>query len=75
MWRVTLTAPLINEAAVIAFLVAGASKADVVRRVWEGTYEPERLPAQLIRPVRGVVYYLLDADAATGLSLKSADQE
>jgi 6-phosphogluconolactonase len=67
MWRVTLTAPLINEAAVIAFLVTGASKAEVVHRVLEGPYQPQHLPAQLIQPVNGIVYYLLDAEAASKL--------
>jgi len=67
MWRVTLTAPLINEAAVIAFLVTGASKAEVVHRVLEGPYQPKHLPAQLIQPVNGIVYYLFDAEAASKL--------
>jgi 6-phosphogluconolactonase len=67
MWRVTLTAPLINQAAAIAFLVAGAGKAEVVQRVLEGPREPKHLPAQLIQPVDGVMYYLLDADAADKL--------
>jgi 6-phosphogluconolactonase len=67
MWRVTLTAPLINEATVIAFLVAGASKAEIVHRVLEGPYEPKRLPAQLIQPTNGIVHYLLDAAASSKL--------
>jgi 6-phosphogluconolactonase len=68
MWRVTLTAPLINEAAAIAFLVAGASKAEIVHRVLEGPHDPKHLPAQLIQPVNGIMYYLLDAKAASKLS-------
>jgi 6-phosphogluconolactonase len=76
MWRVTLTAPLINEAAAIAFLVTGASKAEIVHRVLEGPHDPNRLPAQLIQPVNGIMYYLLDTEAASkldeGLKRKSA---
>jgi 6-phosphogluconolactonase len=67
MWRVTLTAPLINRAAAIAFLVSGAGKAEVVQRVLEGPREPQHLPAQLIQPVNGIMYYLLDAEAASKL--------
>lgn len=68
MWRVTLTAPLINEAAAIAFLVAGASKAEIVHRVLEGPHDSKHLPAQLIQPVNGIMYYLLDTKAASKLS-------
>ena len=36
LYRVTLTAPLINQAAVVAFLVAGGAKAGVLREVLHG---------------------------------------
>ena len=49
----TLTAPLLNQAVVVAFLVAGADKAGVLREVLEGPRDPRRLPAQLIAPQRG----------------------
>jgi len=65
--RVTLTAPFINRAAAVVFLVAGAAKARVVREVIEGVYQPHRLPAQLIHPVRGALRWLLDRDAAAEL--------
>lgn len=67
MWRVTLTAPVLNAAATAAFLVSGADKADVVREILRGPRDPERLPAQLIRPETGECVWLLDAPAAARL--------
>jgi 6-phosphogluconolactonase len=68
LYRVTLTAPLINQAAVVAFLVSGASKAGVLKEVLEGPPDPNRLPAQLIRPTDGELHWLADRDAAALLT-------
>jgi 6-phosphogluconolactonase len=65
--RVTLTAPLINQAAVVAFLVAGGAKAGVLREVLNGPRDPERLPAQLIQPHPGKLLWLTDLAAAGSL--------
>ena len=67
MWRITLTAPVINAAENILWLVAGADKAETVRAVLRGAYRPEELPAQLIQPANGRAVWLLDHAAATGL--------
>ena len=48
--RITLTPRILNQAAHVIFLVAGAEKARVLAEVLEGPSDPERLPAQLIRP-------------------------
>lgn len=64
MWRITLTAPIINAAANILWLVAGADKAATVREVLRGVYRPDDLPAQLILPTHGRAVWLLDKDAA-----------
>ena len=69
--RVTLTAPLINQAALVAFLVAGQSKAGVLKEVLHGPYDPERLPAQLIRPQNGELLWLTDLAAAAQLPVGS----
>lgn len=66
--RVTLTAPAINQAAVVAFLVSGISKAPVLRDVIEGPGDPNRLPAQLIRPFDGELLWLIDREAASRLN-------
>jgi 6-phosphogluconolactonase len=62
--RVTLTAPVINQAACIAFLVAGEAKAAILREVLEGSFDPFRLPAQLISPMQGELIWLVDRAAA-----------
>jgi 6-phosphogluconolactonase len=65
--RITTTPPVINNAAEVQFLVAGASKKDVVPQVIRGAYEPDRLPSQTVKPHDGVLRWLLDRDAAAGL--------
>jgi len=64
LYRVTLTAPLINQAALVAFLVAGGAKAAVLREVLHGPRDPARLPAQLIQPQNGELLWLTDLAAA-----------
>ena len=66
--RLTLTAPLLNQAREVVFLVAGAAKAAVVREVLQGPRDPLRLPAQLIHPEGGELHWLLDNEAAGTLS-------
>ena len=68
MNRITLTAPAINAAENILFLVAGSDKAATVRAVLYGEFRPEELPAQLIKPTNGQVVWLLDHEAASQLS-------
>jgi 6-phosphogluconolactonase len=65
LYRVTLTAAIINQAAVVVFLVTGRSKARVLQEVRQGAYDPERLPAQLIRPQTEELYWLVDQEAAS----------
>jgi 6-phosphogluconolactonase len=71
LYRVTLTAPLINQAAVVAFLVSGAGKAGVLKEVLEGPVDPYRLPAQSIRPADGELHWLLDSGAAAMLTQRA----
>jgi 6-phosphogluconolactonase len=62
--RVTLTAPIINRASLVLFVVAGGDKAAIVRKVLEGPQDPHRIPAQLIKPVHGRLIWLLEQEAA-----------
>lgn len=66
-WRVTLTLPLINAARHVVFLVEGAGKAQTLREVLRGPYQPDVLPAQLIQPAAGRLQWLVDAAAASRL--------
>ena len=58
--RITLTLPVLNAAAAVLFLVAGAEKAAAVHRVLD---LGESLPAGRVRPSQGTVQWLLDAAA------------
>lgn len=66
--RVTLTAPAANAAANVIFMIAGADKALALKAVLEGPYEPEQLPAQMIRPANGRLLWLVDSAAGSMLS-------
>ena len=63
-WRLTLTFPVINSAAETIFLVAGADKAEILRRVLRPTSPADALPAQRINPAKGQLYWYLDQPAA-----------
>jgi 6-phosphogluconolactonase len=66
-YRISFTAPLINKASNIAFLVFGDSKAAAVKQVIEAADHNTNLyPAQLIQPVDGNVTWFMD-DAAAAL--------
>jgi 6-phosphogluconolactonase len=65
--RITLTAPAINAARRVRFLVAGADKAAALAAVLDGPRDPARYPAQLIAPARGDLAWLVDDDAAAEL--------
>lgn len=67
MYRITLTAPLINKARAIVFMLYGSNKADALHEVLEGDRNIEKYPAQLIQPVDGEVHWLVDEAAAKKL--------
>jgi len=63
-WRVTLTWPVINRGSQVFFLIGGEDKAQILKDVFMGPRDPERLPSQLIRPAGGILTLLLDRAAA-----------
>ena len=65
--RVTFTAPLINAAAAVLFMAAGADKAATLQRILEGPRAPEELPSQLVAPVSGALVWMLDRAIAQDL--------
>lgn len=67
--RITLTPPVLNNAGCVVFLVGGEEKAEALQAVLEGAYQPERFPAQLIRPTLGRLLWLVDRAAARLLRL------
>ena len=69
-WRLTLTWPVITQGRQVAFLIEGAAKSEVLRMVFQGAYDPESYPSQLIRPANGELTLLVDEAAASKLELK-----
>jgi 6-phosphogluconolactonase len=66
--RLTLTLGVLNHAAVVLFLVTGAGKADIVRRILEPKSDEDRsLPAARISPASGRLVWMLDHSAAQQL--------
>jgi 6-phosphogluconolactonase len=63
-WRITMTAPFINQAREILVLLAGSDKAARLKEVLEGPEDPDRLPIQLIKPTRGKIAWIIDLAAA-----------
>jgi 6-phosphogluconolactonase len=63
-YRITMTLPVLNRAAFVLFLVSGEKKAETLRRVLEDGEPEDPLPAQLVRPTRGRLLWLVDQDAA-----------
>jgi 6-phosphogluconolactonase len=63
--RLTFTYKLLNAAAQILFLVAGADKAATLQAVLRGQDDRAHLPAQGVRPASGALTWLVD-DAAAG---------
>ena len=68
MDRITMTAPLVNAARQVVFLVAGKDKAEAVSDVLFGAQDVDKKPAQIISPESGeLIWMRLDAEAGSGL--------
>jgi 6-phosphogluconolactonase len=70
--RITLTLPVLNNAAVVMFLAAGEDKAETLKEVLQGTKPGEQFPSKLIRPTNGQLIWLVDKAAAAALSTQHA---
>jgi len=66
--RITMTLPVINQAAVVTFLVSGRDKAETLKEVLEGSQPADLFPAKLIHPGNGKLTWLVDRAAASVLS-------
>jgi 6-phosphogluconolactonase len=73
IYRITMTAPLINQARHIAFLVYGEAKADAVHHVLENERNENKYPAQLIQPENGDLKWYIDEAAASRLNREFRD--
>lgn len=66
MYRITLTAPIVNAAKQIAFLISGKSKTSALNNVMHQPYNPEKFPSQIIKPTTGELHFFVDEDAMNG---------
>jgi 6-phosphogluconolactonase len=64
--RITFTYPVINNAACVMFLSAGADKASIVQQVLEN--QKAGFPSQAVRPVEGRLVWMIDREAAAQLT-------
>jgi 6-phosphogluconolactonase len=67
-YRITLTLPVLTNAANTIFLVAGADKAAAISAVFNEKSKAEDFPAKLVKPRDGELIWLLDRDAAANLN-------
>jgi len=70
-FRITLTPAVFDRAAAVIFLVQGEEKAGALRAVLEGERDPDRFPAQVIRPQDGELHWLVDCAAASRLEKRA----
>ena len=68
MHRITLTAPVVNAANRVSFLVSGTDKAAALYHVLTDEYNPDQYPSQVIQPFNGELYWFVDEAAAADLS-------
>ncbi|HTP12708.1 MAG TPA: 6-phosphogluconolactonase [Bacteroidota bacterium] len=64
-WRVTLTFPVLNNARNVVFLAEGEKKAPILRRLLESSSPTPDLPASMIHPHDGELFWVLDSAAAS----------
>lgn len=64
--RITFTAPLINQARCVIFMVAGASKQAALAQIFAPVADSSSYPSRLIQP-QGELWWLLDAAAGKTL--------
>jgi 6-phosphogluconolactonase len=67
MFRITLTAPVVNRARKIAFLTFGDNKAKALTSVIKGGRNIDQYPSQIIQPLTGELHWFVDEAAASDL--------
>jgi 6-phosphogluconolactonase len=68
--RVTLTLPVLNAARRCLFLVTGKEKYPALRLAL-ALLDPPVLPVQRVRPADGVLHWIIDQEAATGICARA----
>ena len=63
--RITLTLPVLNHARQVMFMTTGTSKVKALSTIIKGN---SKLPAELVQPTNGELYWFVDDTAAAGLA-------
>jgi 6-phosphogluconolactonase len=67
-FRITLTPPVLCNAAYVVFAAGGADKTETLQQVLQGPYQPDLYPSQVVKPTHGTLLWLVDKAAARLLS-------
>lgn len=62
--RISLSLDVLNQAALVSFIVTGKEKSAVVSEILNATPESTKYPAARVRPINGRVQWFLDQEAA-----------
>lgn len=65
MYRITLTAPIVNRARKVAFITFGTNKANALYEVLRGEFNVDQFPSQIIQPESGQLHWFVDEAAAS----------
>jgi len=68
VWRMTMTYECINAAKHISIYVLGKNKAEMVKRVLSGPFDPDELPIQNVGTPTHKALWILDSEAASQIS-------
>jgi 6-phosphogluconolactonase len=63
-FRITLTPPVLGNAAQVIVAVGGTEKAKTLQHVLQGPYQPDVYPVQIVKPTHGKLLWLVDNAAA-----------
>lgn len=63
-WRTSITLPVINSAREVWLLVTGESKHNIIDRIFNYPSGFDALPVELVKPDKGVTWYLDEAAAS-----------
>jgi 6-phosphogluconolactonase len=64
--RITLTLPVLNRAKQLVFMVTGKGKAEIVSEIIQNPYK-NNYPASRVNTGKGMLTWLIDTEAASGL--------
>ncbi len=73
-WRLSLTAPILNAAGAVVFLIAGEKKRQALQALWFADRNPQLYPAHLIRPRSGHLWTMVDQSAVDGVEFPNDSQ-